>query len=209
MYGRRLIFIILALIAAFLLFLVISFYVYPLINPDAADMSQNISAPKPSVGDYPYDYVKYGPDRVQQLQKKIESLEQQIEDKEDREEQMLATIDSLYEVTEQQKQKLARQGEGEEGGERRQQGARSQFASAGGGSSFSPFGGDGQESDDPIGELAKSLATLDEEELGPILNRLSDAQLVQLYESTSNIRREKLLRSLDPGKAATLIRRVM
>ena len=206
MYGRRLVLIIISLIAAFFLFLLISFWIYPLINPEAAESSQNIDMPPPPEEYYPYNFVEFGPARVRDLKSQISDLEQRLDQKDQREQQMLSTIDSLYRVTENQEQQLAN---GQAGTQ--QQGFQSSFAASREDPFASPFGG-GPSADapeDPVTELAKSLATLDEEELGPILNRLSDTQLVQLYQSTSSIRREKLLRSLDPGKAATLIRRVM
>lgn len=63
--------------------------------------------------------------------------------------------------------------------------------------------------DPKITEVSKSLLRLDEEELAPILNRLTDSMLLQLYEATNGVQREKLLRSLEPAKSAVLLKRVM
>jgi preprotein translocase subunit YajC len=58
-------------------------------------------------------------------------------------------------------------------------------------------------------DVSKSLLNLDEEELAPIVNLLEDKQLVGLYNSASNMQRAKLLRSLKPDKAATILKKVM
>jgi Mg/Co/Ni transporter MgtE len=61
-----------------------------------------------------------------------------------------------------------------------------------------------------IGEdVSKSLLNLDQEALSPIVNLLDDEQLVGLYNSASNMQRAKLLRSLKPEKAATVLKKVM
>lgn len=58
-------------------------------------------------------------------------------------------------------------------------------------------------------ERVKSLLNLDEESLSPILNQMTNEQLVRLYGGAGNIQREKLLRSLDPERAAKLMTEVM
>ncbi|MDZ7772880.1 MAG: hypothetical protein U5K31_09095 [Balneolaceae bacterium] len=58
-------------------------------------------------------------------------------------------------------------------------------------------------------EISKSLLRMDEEALAPILDLLDDDQLVQLYKSSSNMQRQKLLQSLEPKKAADLLKKVM
>lgn len=64
------------------------------------------------------------------------------------------------------------------------------------------------ESED-FSERVKSLLNLDEEELAPIVRELDNHQLVRLYRHGGNIQREKLLRSLEPSRAASLMREVM
>lgn len=58
-------------------------------------------------------------------------------------------------------------------------------------------------------ERVKSLLNLDEESLSPILNKMTNEQLVRLYGGAGGIQREKLLRSLDPERAAKLMTEVM
>ena len=60
-----------------------------------------------------------------------------------------------------------------------------------------------------FGERIKSLLNLDNEDLTPIVNEMTDRQLVQLYNGGSSIQRKKLLRSLDPKRAAKLMTEVM
>jgi hypothetical protein len=60
-----------------------------------------------------------------------------------------------------------------------------------------------------VKEASKSLLSLDENSLGPIVNLLDQDQLINLYENGSSRQREKLLRTLDPKKAAAILQKVM
>ena len=55
----------------------------------------------------------------------------------------------------------------------------------------------------------KSLLNLEENELAPILDKMSSKQLVKLYNSGGATQREKILRSLNSEKAARLMTEVM
>ena len=206
MYGRgRIILMVLGFIVAFFLFLVLSFYLYPVINSDAGEQAAAMEVPKDGPGYYEFDYIKFGPAAVRDLQDRTEELEQQLASVDVGETDQLTIIDSLHRVTIQKDQRIAELEAqlGQAGGNNARY-ASSSASLFGGGSS-----GNSLEGDQKLQNISKSLLNLDEDELGPILNRLSDAQLVKLYESSSNIRRAKLMRSLDPGKAALLLRRVM
>ena len=63
--------------------------------------------------------------------------------------------------------------------------------------------------EEKFGERIKSLLNLDNEDLTPIVNEMTDEQLVRLYKGGSSIQRKKLLRSLDPKRAAKLMTNVM
>jgi len=192
---KRIIIIGLFLILAFLVFAIIAFYLYPMINPNLDNQSAAIEVRKAQPGYYEFDFIKFGPAAVRRLNNKIDELENQLEDIDNNKEQRLATIDSLYRVTVEQEEQIARL----EGQTQQENGSNSIFASSGGDLSGDP----------ELQQISRSLLILDEDELGPILNRLSDAQLVRLYNASSNNRRAKLMRSLDPGKAALLLRRIM
>ena len=58
-------------------------------------------------------------------------------------------------------------------------------------------------------ERVKSLLNLDEEDLTPIANQMTQEELVRIYSSSGNIQREKLLRSLSPERAAKLMQEIM
>ncbi len=67
-------------------------------------------------------------------------------------------------------------------------------------------------SDEPTEEFServKSLLNLDEEELQPIANQMTQNELVKIFRNSSNMQREKLLRSLSPERAAKLMREIM
>ncbi|SMO81610.1 hypothetical protein [Gracilimonas mengyeensis] len=58
-------------------------------------------------------------------------------------------------------------------------------------------------------DRVKSLLNLDEDELAPILEKMSQEQLVRLYFGGGTIQREKILRSLKSDKAAKLMTEIM
>ncbi|MEX0680470.1 MAG: hypothetical protein WD097_03740 [Balneolales bacterium] len=58
-------------------------------------------------------------------------------------------------------------------------------------------------------ERVKSLLNLDEEELAPIVSEMAQEQLVRIFHNSGSIQREKLLRSLEPKRAAELVKEVM
>lgn len=58
-------------------------------------------------------------------------------------------------------------------------------------------------------ENIKSFLSLDDENLAPIINEMSDEQLVRLYRGGNSLQRKKLLRSLESKRAAKLMTEVM
>ena len=58
-------------------------------------------------------------------------------------------------------------------------------------------------------DRVKSLLKLEEDELAPILDKMSKDQLVRLYSEAGNTQREKILRSLNSDRAARLITEIM
>lgn len=65
------------------------------------------------------------------------------------------------------------------------------------------------EATEEFSERVKSLLNLDEEELEPIANQMTQNELVKIFKNSSNMQREKLLRSLSPERAAKLMREIM
>lgn len=55
----------------------------------------------------------------------------------------------------------------------------------------------------------KSLLNLEEDELAPILEKMTNEQLVRLYTEAGTIQREKILRALNSDRAAKLITEIM
>jgi len=55
----------------------------------------------------------------------------------------------------------------------------------------------------------KSLLDLDIESLSPILNKMSDEQLVKIFKAGSGLQRKKLLQSLESDRAAKLMSEVL
>ena len=141
---------------------------------------------------YLYDYAEFGPQIVNELKKKVDALEIELNEKRAKEMKDLALIDSLYQVSLAMEDELATL-----------KGVGGSFPNA-----ITSLSGD-SDIDKKIQEVSKSLLRLDEEELQPILNRLSDSHLYKLYLATTGVQREKLLRSLEPAKSAVLLKRVM
>lgn len=64
-------------------------------------------------------------------------------------------------------------------------------------------------SEEEFAENVKSLLDLDNESLSPIINQMSDKQLVRLYKVGSSLQRKKLLRALESKRAAKLMTELM
>lgn len=64
-------------------------------------------------------------------------------------------------------------------------------------------------SQEEFAENVKSLLGLDEDVLAPIVNQLSDNQLIRLYRNGSSREQKKLLRTLESKRAAKLMTEVM
>jgi len=60
-----------------------------------------------------------------------------------------------------------------------------------------------------VKKASQSLLRLDQNSLGPIVNLLDDSKLVNLYKKANSRQREKLLKSLQPKKAAEILKKVM
>lgn len=58
-------------------------------------------------------------------------------------------------------------------------------------------------------DRVKSLLNLEEDEMAPILDKMTSKQLVRLYKEAGNTQREKILRALKSDQAARLITEVM
>ncbi|MAO63683.1 MAG: hypothetical protein CL666_01655 [Balneola sp.] len=58
-------------------------------------------------------------------------------------------------------------------------------------------------------ERVKSLLNLEEDELSPILQQMTNEQVVRLYFGGGTIQRQKILRSLEPKRAAELMTEIM
>lgn len=58
-------------------------------------------------------------------------------------------------------------------------------------------------------ESAQSLLSLDDEKLAPILNEMSDAQLIRLFREGNSLQQKKLLRTLESKRAAKLMTEVL
>ena len=137
-----------------------------------------------------YDPNDFNPEAVTRLRRTIIDLQAKIDSLESREGMYLANIDSLSvqvaelvnrPIPKPDPKKAAKKAQDEEE----------------------------KESDKKVEEIAKTLLNLDEEELDPIANLLSESQLVDLYASASKSQREKLLRVLKPEKAANILKKVM
>ncbi len=190
MEPRRIIITIIGFILAFLIFLVISFYLYPSFNPDA-----KLSYTGGEI--YLYDYASFGPQNLSDMKNKIEELENELSKRKSKEMKDIALIDSLFQVSMQLEDELLAINS-----------AIPEINSTGN-TAFSNNVDALFEKDPKVEEITKSLMRLDEEELRMILSPLSESNLIQIYNTASNSQREKLLRSLEPLKAASILKRIM
>lgn len=72
-----------------------------------------------------------------------------------------------------------------------------------------PLANVSDEDNEEFKENIKSFLSLDDENLAPIINEMSDEQLVRLYRGGSSLQRKKLLRSLESKRAAKLMTEIM
>jgi len=63
--------------------------------------------------------------------------------------------------------------------------------------------------EEEFSERVKSLLNLDEEDLTPIANQMTQQELVKIYRNSGNLQREKLLRSLSAERATKLMQEIM
>src|SRR6056297_261772 len=63
--------------------------------------------------------------------------------------------------------------------------------------------------EEEFSERVKSLLNLDEEDLTPIANQMTQQELVKIYNNSGNLQREKLLRSLSAERATKLMQEIM
>ncbi|TNE71798.1 hypothetical protein EP331_08455 [bacterium] len=179
--ARRIIILVVGFIVAFFLFMVLAFYIYPVINPDVK-LGHNEGEV------YLYDYAQFGPQAINELKKKVSSLELEVNEKRAKEMKDLALIDSLYQLNLSMEDELAA--------------FRMGSAKTGLTTSLGKI-------DSKVAEVTKSLLRLEEDELALIVNRLDNSELVRIYNTSSNLQREKLLRSLEPNKVKQLLKSVM
>ncbi|MTI86485.1 MAG: hypothetical protein FH748_00800 [Balneolaceae bacterium] len=63
--------------------------------------------------------------------------------------------------------------------------------------------------EEEFSQRVKSLLNLEEDELAPILAKMTTKQLVRLYKGGGTLQREKILRSLNSDRAAKLMTEIM
>ncbi len=188
---RRVIFMVIGAIVAFFVFMAIAFYVYPMINPDAAFEGDTVG----TIGYNPVDFSEFGPQVVADLKNRVSELERQLDesvkkniDFAEKVEIMTAQLDEAQAMS----------------------GANGMLA----GNVEGLTGPDGQTTGfgaptDSVIKRVKAIFALDEDEMMPIVNLLQESQLLEIYQQASNRQREQLLRVLSPQKASSLIKKVM
>jgi len=63
--------------------------------------------------------------------------------------------------------------------------------------------------EEKVQETTKTLLSMDENALAPILNELEDPILIKLYNTATGMQKRKLLQSLQPEKASRILKLVM
>lgn len=171
---------VLLLVAAFFFFMAVSFFIYPYVNPEVRYQSGRFD-------DASYTNVfanAADPEVVNQLENENADLRIRLENATDQASEQQAQIDSLLAVVNQFERDLRLSNI---------QLARYEQQA-------------GSETDTLL-QKYNAMFRLDEEQLAPIVNRLDDQMLFVLYQIASNRQRQKLLASLEPNKAANILRR--
>lgn len=132
--------------------------------------------------------------------REFEQLHEQLEASKQQRDSLVSMIDSLKLVNEELNKEIVEYSEASE---------IIQIAEGDGVNERNTAGARGEFAEEDFSERVKSLLNLDEGELAPIVNKMSNGQLVRLYRGGGNIQREKLLRSLEPERAAEIMNEIM
>lgn len=143
------------------------------------EKSKKVTTVEHTKEDFRFDPAKYGPKAVESLNKQVKNLQLTIDSLKGTEDKYIRQIDSLQNHIEQLKLE-------------QKQAEKTKKITA-----------------KKLNNVSKSLLKLGENALAPIVNLLDNEQLVMLYKEASNIQRAKLLRSLKPDKAASILKQVM
>lgn len=209
-------------LVSFLVMLGAMYAIYPFLHPQEAEQADTQVV---DTTGREYDPEYYTPDQVGELNSQITSLQDSLQAIQSGSSHYEATIDSLEGLIAELQASAGTQEEREPDSEPENTGPAAAQNTGGGlqneggqntGMQNNPFASaagpqeaqtDSQSAD--LEEISKSLLRMDEEALAPILDLLDDDQLVRLYKSSSNMQRQKLLQSLEPKKAADLLKKVM
>lgn len=196
-------------LGSFLVLLGIMYMIYPYLHPEKVEEVQSDYS---ALSGSRFDTERYSPEAVDALNQQITSLQETIDSLNSRKNKYVSTIDSLQlvvnEITDSLEETSA---------------SRASLAETAPGESADPESGSAIGSRDPatireevskadeeeLQEISKSLLRLDEDALAPIVNLLGDDQLISIYKSGSSLQRQKLLQSLEPKKAAEILKKVM
>lgn len=200
-------------ILSFIVIVVVTFFLYPYLNeetyeeiqkerllnsPDSTTDRSSVTAESNITGDGQFEYLQQELRRNKELEKTLEiRLDSMIAVNQ----KMKHERDSVFAELELLKDRLENNNQYSDT-DRNQAAAGNQGAAA-------EMIAASNEPNEAFSERVKSLLNLDEEELEPIANQMSHLELVKIFRNSSNMQREKLLRSLTPKRAAKLMQEVM
>lgn len=141
-----------------------------------------------------YDYTKYSPLKMDSLTAEVSELKKKIKHYKSAPHRNKLLVDSLVNVGKQQKHIIEQLRDSLDLKNKLIADQKKKTIQKKAGLQFSDVG--------------KSLLSMDPGTLAPILKKLNDNMLVGLYKDGSNMQREKLLQSLDPSRAAELLKKV-
>lgn len=185
------------LVAIFLTCIVALFFLYPYLDEEGYDNAVLQSQEMNAISDSENNYadlsdasLEYLENELEQYSQKESSLLEKIDSLTEANARIKLQLDSVMVLNDSLETKTGKQTDANIAEE------KSLFANA-------------DEDTEDFAERVKSLLNLDEEELAPIVNQMSNSQLVRLYKGGGNIQREKLLRSLESERAAELMTEIM
>lgn len=192
------------LIVGFIGALAVSYFIMPSIAPEYTTLPpEPIADEIPQENDFEkFNYLKYGPTVVQQLQKTSDSLANIVEFRTETRLRFINTIADLQNEVDSLRRINATKDEVifqlENRADSISSAAMDQLLAA-----------KNQQMSEQVRQIAQSIGRLDQESLGPVLNLLNDEELLQLYNASEENRRNRILEALDPEKASKLIRSVI
>lgn len=178
-------------VVGFIVMLAGAYFLYPHMHPEvAAKVKQEIQDKQlPPI----YDYTKFSPLKFDTLNSEVAELKKKIQSYKSEPNKYQLLADSLNKVGKKQQKVIVQLRDSLDLQKKQLVAALAKEKKK-------------KQTGLQYSDVGKSLLSMDPGALAPILKKLNDNMLVGLYKDGSNMQRQKMLQSLDPNRAAELLK---